>query len=184
MLSSTSVPNAYLHIKKNALGSSSGYVYTDLIFKKSATTSLSTYSITFPNKSGTLALTSEIPSLYSHNITIYSAHFCYLTFQFINTNSYKYQSYSSLASALDKLGATYDTSVHCGVPCSGIYRGSSAAIISVPYAVHSNENMNGIVVCFGATISASTVGLLTTPSTATISSTTYYQIVDLVKELA
>ena len=62
MLSSTSVANAYLHIKKNGLGSSSYNVYTDLIFKKSAVTNLSTYSITFPNKSGTLALTSDIPA--------------------------------------------------------------------------------------------------------------------------
>ena len=63
MLSSTSVANAYLHIKKNGLGSSSYNVYTDLIFKKSSATSISTYSITFPNKTGTLALTSDIGSL-------------------------------------------------------------------------------------------------------------------------
>ncbi len=143
-----------------------------------------TSTYTFPNKVGTIALTSDIPSLYLHNITIYRASFCYLTFQFTNTTSSSYQSYSSLANALDNLGATYDNSVHCGVPCSGICRSSSVSVLSVPYAVHSNENKNGVVVCFGASINANTVSIAIPVLTTTISNTTSYQIVDLVKKLA
>ena len=60
MLNSTSLPNAYLHIKKDGLGSSNYGVYTDLIFQKASTGS--TNYINFPGKSGTVALTSDIPS--------------------------------------------------------------------------------------------------------------------------
>ena len=144
MLSSTSLPTAYLKIKKTGLGSSSFDVYTDLIFKKSATTSISTYSITFPNKTGTLALTSDIVSKYNHNIMLYFTQASYMYsvyFNIVNTSSTAISSYQQLRAAVLSLQNTYITSPE--MPSSTSY-----GILSTPN-INRNTLFENAVPCIG-----------------------------------